>query len=101
MLRFEQQIENGAGRVTISVPISIEWQGMRSRMEKEYVREKSNGEKSHRKLDGKPLDNIKKDFFATLECIECKGKMDTFHAIVKLDGEERFSGTFVVSSRER
>jgi hypothetical protein len=90
VLRFEQQIENGTGRVTISVPISIEWQKMHSRMEKEYVREKLNGEKSGRKIDGKLLDYIRKDFFATLECIECKGKMDTFLAIAKLDGEERF-----------
>jgi hypothetical protein len=78
VLRFEQRIENGTGTVVISLPISLELQGMLSKMEKGYLRENAaTGERGHWKLNGKAWDCIKKEYFATVDCIKCKGKMET------------------------
>jgi hypothetical protein len=39
-------------------------------------------------LGGKGYDILKKDFFARLQCVECKGMMDSWNQIVKFDGDE-------------
>jgi hypothetical protein len=88
-LRFEQEVEDGSGRVVLTTLISTEWQGMRSRMEREFVREKWSGERGFDKTHGR-FDVIKKQFFADVQCVACKGMLETFHQIVKVDGEKKF-----------
>jgi hypothetical protein len=62
---------------------------MRSRIERDFVPEKWSGERVFDKTHGH-FDVIRKQFFAHVQCVECKAVLETFHQIVKLDGDGKF-----------
>lgn len=88
-LRFEQERENGAGRMVLTVPIPEEWQVTFTNQNEEGVPGKWNGVRGDpgEMLYGKRYDIFKKEHLAWLHCIGCMGVSSVALKAVRLDGE--------------